>query len=200
MIDLYTWTTPNGYKPIFMLEELGLDYQLNWVSLDGDQHKPDFLRISPNGKIPAIVDRETDNAIFESGAILIYLAEKTGRFLPGEEPARSHTLSWVMFQMASVGPMFGQYYHFKHSAPETLPYAVTRYQKEAERLYGVMERRLAEAEFLAGEFSIADMLTYPWVNQPQGFEVDPEAHPNVMRWIRTIAARPAIQRGQARKP
>jgi GSH-dependent disulfide-bond oxidoreductase len=203
MIELYTWTTPNGYKPLILLEEIGLAYEIRPVNIGaGEQHRPEFTRINPNGKIPAIVDRSATpepEAVFESGAILIYLAEKTGKLLPGSGPARSRTLEWLMFQMGGVGPMMGQLGHFMLAAPEKIPYAIERYKKETERIYRVLDGRLAEAEYLAGDYSIADIATYPWVSSPERVELSLEAYPNVGRWVSAIRARPAVTRAYAAK-
>lgn len=203
MIELYTWTTPNGYKPLVMLEEIGLPYEIRPVNIGtGDQQKPEYLRINPNGKIPAIIDRSATpepEAVFESGAILIYLAEKTGKLLPSSGPGRSRTLEWLMFQMGGVGPMLGQLGHFKLAAPEKIPYAIERYQKESERLYKVLDGRLAEAPYLAGDYSIADIATYPWVSTPERVGIALEAFPSVARWISAIRARPAVTRAYAAK-
>ena len=171
MIDLYTWPTPNGHKIHIMLEEIGLDYRVIPIDIGaGDQFKPEFLKISPNNKMPAIVDPEGPDgqpiSLFESGAILIYLAEKTGRFLPTEPRARFLVLQWLMFQMGHIGPMLGQVHHFLRYAPEKIPYAMDRYSNEAKRLYGVLDKRLGEVEFLAGDdYTIADMAVWPWVRQ-----------------------------------
>ncbi len=201
MIELYTWPTPNGHKIHIMLEECGLAYEVHPVDIGaGDQFDPDFLRISPNNKMPAIVDTDGPDgapiSLFESGAILIYLAEKTGRFLPAAPRPRYATLQWLMFQMGGIGPMLGQAHHFRQYAPEPIPYAIERYTNEAARLYGVLDRRLAEAAYLAGEeYTIADMATFPWLrsHERQGQNLDD--FPNVRRWFEEIAARPAVQRG-----
>jgi len=201
MIDLHTWPTPNGFKVSIMLEETGLPYKVHAVDIGaGDQFKPDFLRISPNNKMPAIVDRDGPDgkpySLFESGAILIYLAEKTGQFWPQEHPAKFDTLQWLMFQMGGVGPMFGQAHHFRVYAPEQIAYAVDRYTNEAGRLYGVIDRRLGDAEYLAGNaYTIADIATFPWCRsiERQGHSFDD--FPNVKRWFSAIDARPAVQRG-----
>ncbi|MDX1481386.1 MAG: glutathione S-transferase N-terminal domain-containing protein [Woeseiaceae bacterium] len=202
MIDFYFWPTPNGKKVAIMLEECGLDYDLKPVNiLEGEQFDEAFLAISPNNKIPAIVDRSGPDgepfALFESGAILEYLAEKSGRFLPTATAARFRTLAWLHFQVGSVGPMFGQCGHFLGYAPEKIPYAIERYQKETNRLYGVMDDRLADREFLADEYSIADMAVYPWVEVRWLHEIDIDAYPNVRRWFEAISKRPAVQRGMA---
>jgi GSH-dependent disulfide-bond oxidoreductase len=202
MIDFYTWTTPNGRKVSIMLEETGLPYRVHAIDISkGDQFKPEFVAINPNSKIPAIVDPDGPDgrpiSIFESGAILIWLAEKTGQFLAADQRRRSEALQWLMFQMGGVGPMFGQAHHFRKFAPEPVPYAIERYTKEAQRLYGVLDRRLAEAPYLAGDYSIADMATYPWVARHEWQGVSLDEHPNVKRWFEAIGARPAVQRGMA---
>jgi GST-like protein len=202
MIELYTWSTPNGRKVSIMLEELGLPYDVHPVNIGkGDQFKPEFVALNPNSKIPAIVDPDGPGgrrlAIFESGAILIYLAEKTGRLMPSEPVARLEALEWLMFQMGGVGPMFGQAHHFLRAAPEPVPYAIERYTKEAGRLYGVLDGRLAKTPYLAGEYSIADIATYPWVARHEWHKVDLADHPNVARWYEAIGRRPAVQRGMA---
>ncbi len=201
MIDLYTWTTPNGHKLHIMLEETGLDYRAHAVDIGaGDQFKPDFLRISPNNKIPAMIDQDGPGgeplAMFESGAMLVYLAEKTGQFMPRDTRARMGVLQWLMFQMASVGPMLGQAHHFFKYAPEKIDYARERYSNEANRLYGVMDRRLGESAYLAGDdYSIADIATFPWLRSPANQGVEMDDFPNVKRWFDAIHARPAVQRG-----
>ena len=200
MIDLYTWTTPNGRKVSVMLEELALPYKVHKIDISkGDQFAPDFVAINPNSKIPAIVDPDGPGgkglALFESGAILIYLAEKTGKFLPSDPAARYVTLQWLMFQMGGVGPMFGQAHHFLRAAPEPVPYGIARYTKETRRLYGVLDRRLAESEYLAGSYSIADIATYPWVARHEWHKVELGDFPQVQRWFKAIGARPAVARG-----
>jgi GST-like protein len=201
MIDLYTWSTPNGRKVSIMLEELGLEYTAHAVDIGADeQFAPDFLAISPNNKIPAIVDHDApdggDLAVFESGAILIYLAEKCGRFLPTDLRPRMDTLQWLMFQMGGVGPMFGQAHHFLRFAPEPVPYAKARYGNETRRLYGVMDKHLASAEYLAaGEYTIADIATFPWAARHEWQEVDLAEFPNVKRWYDAIWQRPAVKIG-----
>jgi GST-like protein len=202
MIDFYTWTTPNGRKVSIMLEETGLPYRVHAIDISkGDQFKPEFVAINPNSKIPAIVDPDGPDgkpiSIFESGAILIWLAEKTGQFLAADKRLRIEALQWLMFQMGGVGPMFGQAHHFRKFAPEPVPYAIERYTKEAQRLYGVLDRRLAEVPYLAGDYSIADMATYPWVARHEWQGVSLDEHPNVKRWFEAIGARPAVQRGMA---
>ncbi len=200
MIDLYSWATPNGHKVHIMLEECGLPYCVHAVDIGaGDQFKPEFLRISPNNRIPAIVDSHGPDgkpiSLFESGAILIYLASKTGRFLPGDVRGKYKALEWLMFQMGGVGPMFGQAHHFRLYAPEPIEYAINRYTNEAKRLYGVLDRRLGEVPFLAGEYGIADIATFPWTRLHTRQGVDLADYPNVKRWFDTIAERPAVQRG-----
>jgi len=200
MIDLYTWTTPNGRKVSIMLEELGLPYRVHPIDIGkGDQFKPEYVAINPNSKIPAMVDPDgpegTPLRMMESGAILIYLAEKTGRFLPQAGSARYAVLEWLMFQMGGVGPIFGQVHHFLRAAKEPVPYAIERYGKETRRLYGVLNARLAQAEYLAGEYSIADIATYPWVARYEWHKTHLEDFPNVKRWFDAISARPAVERG-----
>ena len=200
MIDLYTWPTPNGFKVPIMLEECGLDYTIFPIDIGrGDQFEADFLKISPNNKMPAIVDSDGPDArpyaLFESGAILLYLAEKTGRFMARETAARYLVIQWLMFQMGGIGPMFGQAHHFCSYAPEPIPYAIDRYTNEAGRLYGVMDRRLGEVEFLAGEYSIADMACYPWTRSYDRQGQDLDDFPNVGRWFDAIEERPAVQKG-----
>ncbi len=205
MIDLYTWGTPNGKKVSVMLEECALPYTVHAINIaKNEQFAPAFLKINPNGKIPAIVDGDGPGgrplALFESGAILIYLAEKTGRLLPADPQARYATLQWLMFQMGGVGPMFGQAHHFMRAAPEKIAYGIERYGKEARRLYGVMDKRLGEAAYLAGDYSIADIATYPWVARHEWHLVSLADFPNVKRWYDAIGARPAVARGMAVPP
>ena len=200
MIDVYTWPTPNGHKVHIMLEECELAYRVHAVDIGaGDQFEPEFLRISPNNKIPAIVDPDGPDgkpiSLFESGAILIYLAGKTGRFLPADVRGKYRALEWLMFQMGGIGPMFGQAHHFRIYAPEKIDYAINRYTNEARRLYGVLDRRLAEAPYLAGEYGVADIATFPWTRSHERQGVDLADYPNVKRWFDAIAARPAVQRG-----
>jgi GSH-dependent disulfide-bond oxidoreductase len=198
MIELYTWRTPNGRKPIILLEETGLPYTVIPVPLDGTQKEAWFTAINPNGRIPALIDRETNVTVFESGAMMIYLAEKVGQFLPTAVQARADTLAWLMFQMAGIGPMMGQYYHFNHSAPEKLPYAITRYKEESRRLMSVLNSRLAQATYLAGdEYTIADMITYPWITKPTVWETSEGEFAHVSRWVALVASRPAVQRAMA---
>ena len=202
MIDLYYWPTPNGHKITIFLEETGLDYKIVPVNIGkGEQFTPEFLKISPNNRMPAIVDHKGPGgkplALFESGAILIYLGEKTGKFLPTEPHAKYTTIQWVMFQMGGVGPMFGQRGHFMRAAPEKIPYAIDRYTNESRRLLNVMEKRLGEAEYLAGDYSIADMATFPWVVGTRREPEQLESRPNFTRWLDAIAERPAVKRGLA---
>lgn len=197
MIDLYTWSTPNGRKISIMLEECGLPYEVHDIDIGrGDQFSPEFLKISPNNKIPAIVDRDNRWSVFESGAILVYLGEKTGRFVPADPKKRLQTLEWLMFQMGGVGPMLGQAHHFLKFNPGKAPYAEERYHRETERLYAVMDRRLGESAYLACEaYTIADIATWPWVSRFEWQRIDLGRFPNVLRWYLDIAARPAVQRG-----
>ncbi len=201
MIDLYTWSTPNGRKVSIMLEELGLAYEVFPIDITkGEQHDLDFLTISPNNKIPAIVDHDAADggaiSMFESGAILIYLAEKCGRLLPTGFRARLETLQWLMFQMGNVGPFFGQAHHFRRFAKEKIPYAIERYTNEAHRLYGVMDRRLAEAPYLAGDdYTIADVATFPWAARHEWHGVALEEFVHVKRWYDALWARPAVEKG-----
>jgi GST-like protein len=199
-IDLYTWPTPNGHKVHIMLEECGLGYDVHAIDIGaGDQFKPEFLKISPNNKMPAMVDPEGPDgaplAIFESGAILTYLAETTGQFLPAPPRERYQVLQWLMFQMGGLGPMLGQAHHFLQYAPEDIPYAQNRYRNEANRLYGVLDRRLAESPFLGGEnYTIADMAAWPWTRFPERQGVEREEYPNFKRWFDGILARPAVEK------
>ncbi|WP_374371161.1 glutathione S-transferase N-terminal domain-containing protein [Dongia sp.] len=201
MIDLYSWTTPNGHKIHIMLEETGLPYRAHKVDLGkGEQFRPEYLAINPNNKIPAIVDADGPDgkpiSVFESGAILIYLAEKSGKFLPTDKRRRYDVLQWLMFQMGSIGPMYGQAWHFRSAAPERLPYAVDRYTKEVTRLLKVMDLRLGTSAYLGdAEFSIADIAAWPWVKGSEKYGQDMRDFPHVSRWINAIAARPGVQRG-----
>jgi len=202
VIDLYTWSTPNGRKVSIMLEECALPYRVHPVNIGkGEQFTPEFLALNPNNRIPAIVDDEGLDGkplpLFESGAILIYLAEKTGKFMPQTPRARLIALQWLMFQMGGVGPMFGQAHHFLRAAKEKVPYAIKRYSEETRRLYGVLQKRLSEAEYLAGEYSIADIATFPWVARFEWHKVDLADFPAVKRWFDAIAARPAVAKGMA---
>ena len=201
MIEVYSWATPNGHKVHVMLEECGLAYRVIPVNIGaGDQFRPEFLKISPNNKIPAIVDPDGPGgepiSVFESGAILIYLAAKTGRFLPADLRGKYRALEWLMFQMGSVGPMLGQAHHFRLYAPEKLPYAIDRYSNEAKRLYGVIDKRLGQSRYIAAdEYTIADIAIFPWLRswKNQGIELDD--YPTLKAWFDGIAARPAVQRG-----
>ncbi|WP_428696665.1 glutathione S-transferase N-terminal domain-containing protein [Stappia sp.] len=196
MIDLYTWSTPNGRKISIMLEECGLPHSVFPVDItNSEQHTPAFIHISPNSKIPAIVDREAGVSLMESGAILLYLAEKTGKFLPGEGPERLRVIEWLMWQMGGFGPMLGQAHHFLHFNPGKAPYAEERYAREAERLYRVLDRQLSEHQFVAGDYSIADMSIWPWASRFEWQGIDLAAYPNVRRWYLEVAGRPAVQRG-----
>ena len=202
-IDLYTWTTPNGRKASIMLEELGLPYEAHPINIGkGEQFEPEFLKISPNNRIPAIVDPEGPDgapiSLFESGAILIYLAEKTGKLMPEEPRTRYLALQWLMWQMGGFGPMLGQAHHFRRFAKEQVPYAIERYTNETRRLYGVLDKRLSEAAYLAGDdYGIADISTFPWAARHEWHGVDLSDFPNVARWYDAIAARPAVARGMA---
>jgi GST-like protein len=200
MIELYYWTTPNGHKITMFLEEVGLPYTIVPVNIGtGDQFKPDFLKIAPNNRIPAIIDREPVDggepiSIFESGAILLYLADKTGKLIPSDLRDRVEATEWLFWQMAGLGPMAGQNHHFSQYAPEKLPYAIDRYVNETGRLYAVLNKRLADREFVAGDYSIADIAAYPWIvpHERQGQKL--EDFPNLKRWFETIQARPATIR------
>jgi len=196
VIDLYTWTTPNGRKVSILLEELELPYAAHPIDISKDeQFAPDFLKISPNNRIPAIVDRDTGFALMESGAIMLYLAEKTGKLLPQEREARFRVTEWLMWQMGGVGPMFGQVHHFVKYNHGKAPYAEERFLKEAHRLYGVLDRRLEGRDFVADAYSIADIAIWPWVSRFEWQTVDLKQYPNVARWYRAIAGRPAVQKG-----
>ena len=200
MIDLYTWSTPNGRKASIMLEELGLPYNVHPVNIGkDDQFKPEFIAINPNSKIPAIVDPDGPDgepiSIMESGAILIYLADKTGKLLPESKRGRYVALQWLMFQMGGVGPIVGQVHHFLRAAKQAVPYAIERYTNETRRLYGVLDARLKDHEYLADEYSIADIATYPWVARYEWHKTRLDDFPNVKRWYDAITARPAVERG-----
>ena len=202
LITLYTWATPNGRKVSIMLEECALPYAVRKINISaGEQHLPEFVALNPNGKIPVLVDDDGPDGkpitLFESGAILVYLAGKTGKFLPAGDYAKYQALQWLMFQMGGVGPMFGQVHHFLRATPEPVPYAVQRYTKEAARLYDVLNQRLTDHDYLADEYSIADIATYPWVARHDWQKVDLAAYPAVRRWFAAIGARPAVQRGMA---
>jgi GST-like protein len=200
MIDLYTWTTPNGRKVSIMLEELALPYRVHPINIgQGEQFKPEYVKINPNSKIPSIVDPEGPDGrpvtMMESGAILIYLAGKTGKLLPASVRDRYVALQWLMFQMGGVGPIFGQVHHFLRAAKEPVPYAIERYTKETRRLYGVLNDRLKDREFLADGYSVADIATYPWVARYEWHKTDLNDFPHVKRWFDAISARPAVQQG-----
>ncbi len=205
MIELYYWPTPNGHKVTMFLEEVGLEYRIHPVDISaGEQFKPDFLAISPNNRMPAIIDtRPADNgepvSVFESGAILLYLAEKTGKFLPRDLRGRKTTLEWLFWQMGGLGPMAGQNHHFVQYAPEQIPYAIQRYVNETNRLYGVLERRLAGRSFLSGkEYTIADMAAYPWIVPWKRQQQELDSFPSLRRWFDAIRARPATERAYAK--
>jgi GST-like protein len=209
MITLYSWATPNGRKVSIMLEECSLPYQITPIDIRvGEQFSPAFVAVNPNSKIPAIVDPEGPDGqpltLFESGAILVYLAGKSGRFLPADDRGKYEALQWLMFQMGGVGPQLGQTHHIKRFASEKVPYAIDRYHKETQRLYGVLDRRLNKrkggADFLAGEYSIADMATYPWVARHEWHDIQLSDYPAVQRWFDRIGQRPAVQRGMAAPP
>jgi GST-like protein len=211
MIDLYTWPTPNGHKIHILLEECGLPYKVHAVNIgQGGQFKPKFLKISPNNKIPALVDSDGPDgkpiSLFESGAIMLYLAAKTGRFLPASDRAKYDVLQWLMFQMGGLGPMLGQAHHFRIYAPEKIDYAVNRYTNEAKRLYGVLDKQLTGQPWIAGgEYSIADMAIYPWLRSWQNQGIDWADHPHLKVWFDRISERPAVQKAvqvlaDARKP
>jgi GST-like protein len=211
MIEVYSWATPNGHKVHIMLEECGLPYRVHAIDIGaGDQFDPAFLAISPNNKIPAIVDPDGPEghpiSLFESGAILLYLAGKTGKFLPEGVSAKYEVLQWLMFQMGGVGPMLGQAHHFRIYAPERIPYAIDRYTNEARRLYGVMDKRLARSKYLGGPaYSIADIAVFPWLRSWKNQGIDWNDHPNLKGWFDEIAGRPAVKRGvevlaERRKP
>lgn len=201
MIDVYSWATPNGHKVHIMLEECGLPYRAHAVNIGaGDQFKPEFLKISPNNKIPALVDSDGPDgrpiSLFESGAILVYLAGKTGKFLPESDRAKYEVLQWLMFQMGGVGPMLGQAHHFRIYAPEKIEYAVNRYTNEAKRLYGVMDKQVSSQRYIAGDaYTIADIAIYPWLRSWKNQGIDWADYPNLKRWFDRIEARPAVQRG-----
>ena len=199
MIDLYYWPAPNGHKISMMLEECDLDYTIHTVNITaGDQFRPDFLKLSPNNRIPAIVDHDPVGGgppikLFESGAILLYLAEKTGRFFPTDLRERYCAMKWLMWQMGGLGPMAGQNHHFGRFAPEKIPYAIDRYRRETYRLYGVLDGALAKKKFIAGDFCIADIACYPWIARYEWQEMDLNDFANIKRWFDSIAARPATQ-------
>jgi len=203
MIDLYYWTTPNGHKVTMFLEEAGLPYRIVPINIGkGEQFAPDFLRIAPNNRIPAIVDQQPADGgaplpLFESGAILLYLADKTGRFIAPDLRGRNETIQWLFWQMGGLGPMAGQNHHFTQYAPEPIPYAIERYVKETARLYAVLNKRLADREFIAGGYSIADMACYPWIVPHERQRQNLDDFPNLKRWFAAIGERPATQRAYA---
>ena len=203
MLEVWSWPTPNGHKVHNAVEELGIPYKIVPINIGaGEQFKPEFLAITPNHRIPAIVDPDGPGGkpitLFESAAILIYLAEKHGKLIPADPVARYKCLEWTMFQMGGVGPMFGQYGHFSNYAPEKIPYAIERYGNEVKRLHNVLDKRLAQTEWLAGdEYSIADIITYPWLRFPERRGIDFIDYPNVKRWFAAVDSRPAVQRGVA---
>lgn len=206
MIDLYSWQTSNGRKVSIALEEMGLDYTVHPINISADdQFTSAFTALNPNQKIPAVVDSDgpddTPITIFESGAILIYLARKSGQFLPRDPRAKYETLQWLMLQMGGIGPIFGQVHHFKRAAKETVPYALERYGKECLRLYGVLDQRLSQHDFVAaGEYTIADIAIFPWVARSEWQEINLDEFPHVLRWYETIERRPAVQRGMLIPP
>jgi GST-like protein len=201
MIDLYTWGTPNGRKVSILLEELAVPYTVHAIDISkGQQFTPEFLAVNPNGKIPAIVDQDADGgplAVFESGAILMYLAEKSGKFWPKDLRARYAVTEWLMFQMGGLGPMAGQTHHFRRFAPEKIAYAIDRYTNETKRIYGVMNKRLSASPYLAGDYSIADMACYPWVARHEWQTIDLGEFPDLKRWFDGLTARPAVAKGMA---
>lgn len=199
MIELFFWPTPNGMKPLIFLHEVGLEYELTAVDINkGDQFAQEFLDIAPNGRIPAILDHapaasETPVSVFESGAILIYLAEKTGQLLPQSEKGRTEALEWVMWQMAGLGPMLGQNHHFNVYAPQKVPYAIKRYNDEASRLYAVLDLRLAEREYICSDYTISDIVCYPWIARHERHQINLDDFPSVKRWFDTMSGRPAVR-------
>jgi GST-like protein len=201
MIELYYWPTPNGWKVSIALEELGLEYEVKTVNIGrGEQFKPEFLAISPNNRMPAIIDRDPAMggepiSVFESGAILLYIAEKEGRLLPADTRGRFDVIQWVMWQMGGLGPMLGQNHHFRGYAPEQIPYAIDRYTNEAHRLYGVLNERLEGREYVCGEYSIADIACWPWIVPYERQGQDLDEFPDLKRWFETMKSRPAVQRG-----
>ena len=201
MIDLYTWGTPNGRKVSILLEELAVPYTVHAIDISkGQQFTPEFLAVNPNGKIPAIVDQTADGgplAVFESGAILMYLAEKSGKFWPKDLRARYAVTEWLMFQMGGLGPMAGQTHHFRRFAPEKIAYAIDRYTNETKRIYGVMNKRLSASPYLAGDYSIADMACYPWIARHEWQTIDLGEFPDLKRWFDGLTARPAVAKGMA---
>ncbi len=205
MIDLYTWSTPNGFKISVLLEELEVPYTVHPIDITkGEQFTTEFLALNPNNKIPTIVDHDGPDGqpitIIESGAILLYLAEKTGKLMPTDHRGRMEVIQWLMLQKSSIGPMLGQNHHFRHYTPDPIDYAIDRYTKEARRLYSVLDRRLGDVPYLAGDYSIADVATFPWIRPWKRQGQDLNAHPNLKRWFEAIAARPAVERGLAVPP
>ena len=196
MIDLYTWGTPTGRKVSIALEEMGLEYEVHSINIGADeQMTPEFIAISPNNKIPAFVDRDNGRCMMESGAILLYLAEKTGQFMPAEESARWEAMEWLMWQMGGAGPMLGQVHHFVKFNPDRSEYASDRYLNEGKRLYGVLDKRLEGRDFVAGDYSVADMAIWPWISRFEWQTIDLNAFPNVKDWYVRIAKRPAVEKG-----
>jgi len=196
MIDFYTWTTPNGRKVSILLEELGVDYEVHSINItQGDQNSPAFLKISPNNKIPAIIDRDNGMSLMESGAILIYLAEKYGKFLPKDSIARAEVNEWLMWQMGGFGPILGQAHHFLHFNPGKSDYAEARFRSEVARLYGVLDRRLEGRDYICDDYSIADMACWPWVSRYEWQQVNLADYPNVQSWYQRLLARDAVQKG-----
>ena len=196
MIDFYTWTTPNGRKVSILLEELGIDYEVHSINItQGDQNSPAFLKISPNNKIPAIVDRDNGMSLMESGAILVYLAEKYGKFLPKDRTARAKVNEWLMWQMGGFGPILGQAHHFLHFNPGKSDYAEERFRSEVARLYGVLDRRLEGRDYICDDYSIVDMACWPWVSRYEWQQVNLTAYPNVRSWYQRLLARDAVQKG-----
>ena len=196
MIDFYTWTTPNGRKVSILLEELGVDYEVHSINItQGDQNSPAFLKISPNNKIPAIIDRDNGMSLMESGAILIYLAEKYGKFLPKDSIARAEVNEWLMWQMGGFGPILGQAHHFLHFNPGKSDYAESRFRSEVARLYGVLDRRLEGRDYICDDYSIADMACWPWVSRYEWQQVNLADYPNVRSWYQRLLARDAVQKG-----
>ena len=204
MIEVFYWPTPNGHKITIFLEETGMTYRVNPINIGkGEQFQPDFLKIAPNNRMPAILDHQPADGgaplpVFESGAILVYLAEKIGQFLPQEPRRKAHVLEWLFWQMGGLGPMAGQNHHFNHYANEKLPYAMDRYVKETNRLYGVLDRQLAKGEFVAGAYSIADMAIYPWIAPWQKQSPNLDDFPHLKRWFHAMQSRPAVQRAYSR--
>lgn len=196
MIDLYTWTTPNGRKVSILLEELGIPYNVHPIHIgEGDQHKPEFLDISPNNKIPAIIDQDNGLKLMESAAIMLYLTEKHGKFMPTEPMAKTRAMEWLMWQMGGLGPILGQVHHFVHYNKGKAPYAEERFSAEADRLYKVLDKRLEGRDYIVDDYSIVDMACWPWVSRYEWQEIDLANYPNVRAWYKRIAAREAVQRG-----